>query len=93
MSKVIENSNTSAFYFMAWAAFAISTVGMLLGIYHIPAPIWVKGYLGLGYMFTVTSCLTLAKTLRDKHEADLLINRVRDAKTEKLLSDFERNVL
>ena len=90
MNNSMGSSNTSAFYFMAWASFMISTVGMLLGIYHIPAPIWVKGYLGLGYLFTVTSCLTLAKTLRDKHEEERFVNRVKHAKTEKILSDFEK---
>lgn len=90
MNNSAESSNTTAFYFMSWASFAVSTIGMLLGIYHIPAPIWVKGYLALGYLFTVTSCLTLAKTIRDKHEEQRFINRIKNAKTEKILTDFEK---
>lgn len=84
--------NTSAYTFLAWASFMVSTVGMLLGIVYLPAQMWVKGYLGIGYLFTVVSCLNLAKSIRDKHEETRFINRINDAKTEKLLKDFEKVV-
>lgn len=62
-------THTSAFYFLAWASFIIASGGMLVGIAFLPAIVWIKGFLGLGYLFTITACFTLAKTIRDKHEA------------------------
>lgn len=90
MKDQISQSNTAAFNAMAWLGFILSTAGMLIGIVYLPTTIWIKGYLGIGYLFTVTSCLTLAKALRDKDEAIRLYNRLRDAKAEKLLNDYEK---
>ena len=42
---LIESSNTKAFYNMAWIAFAISSIGMLLGLYYMDADLATKGYL------------------------------------------------
>jgi hypothetical protein len=30
-----------------------------------------KAFLGIGWLYLITCCFTLAKTLRDRHEADL----------------------
>jgi hypothetical protein len=40
----------------------------------------------MGMGMVVQSCFTLAKTLRDLHEASRMINRIEEARTEKLLS-------
>ena len=40
-------------------------------------------------LFLVGSSFTLAKTLRDNHEALRLVNRVKSAKTERLIREYE----
>ena len=62
---------------------------MTIGIFYLPAEIWVKGYLAMGVLFTVGSTFTLAKTLRDEHEAKKLINKISEVKTERMLKDYE----
>jgi hypothetical protein len=47
--------------------------------------------MAIGLYFTVSSTLILAKTIRDAHEASKLINKISDARTEKMLKDFELN--
>ena len=89
---LIESSNTKAFYNMAWIAFAISMVGMILGLFYLEATFAMKGFLGISYIFTVTSCFTVAKVVRDKHEAEKFINRVENAKTEKLLNESGKSI-
>jgi hypothetical protein len=42
----------------------------------------------MGSMFVVGSTITLAKTLRDDHEARRLVNRISEAKTERLLKEY-----
>lgn len=86
-SYIYENQNSKSFYNMAWIAFAISFVGMCAGLVYMEADLAVKGFLAVSYLFSVTSCFTLAKVVRDKHEAEKFINKVENAKTEKFLNE------
>lgn len=72
-----------------WIAFSISLVLMLIGIYYLPVDWWIKGYLYMGTLFLTASTLTLSKSLRDKHEYERLVNRVKSARTEQVLSQYE----
>ena len=83
------NQNTSAWRFQVWAVFCLSFGGMLIGIFAMPADFWIKGFLVMGLVSTVSACFTLAKTVRDDHEAERLINRVNSAKTEEMLTKYE----
>jgi hypothetical protein len=85
----IKHSNTPAFNFLAWASFAISSLGTLSGIFFLEGLIWAKAFLALGFLSSLTSCFTVAKVIRDRHEAEKLINRIKEAKAEKLLKDYE----
>jgi hypothetical protein len=38
----------------------------------------------------VQSCVTLTKTIRDMHESGKLVNRIEDAKAERILMDFNK---
>jgi hypothetical protein len=81
--------DTPAWIFFVWASFVISTTLMGFGILFAPVEFWVKGYLGMGMFFTIAAAFTLAKTVRDNAEAQKLVNRMVDAKTEKILSEYE----
>jgi hypothetical protein len=61
---------------------------MAIGIFYIPADFAVKGFLAMTYFFSVTSCFTVAKVVRDKHESDRMINKVETAKTENFLNKY-----
>lgn len=74
--------------FYVHAAFAASVGLTTLGIAVLPMDLWIKGYLGMGYVFTIGSTVTLCKTVRDQHEQTRLVNRLSEARTEKLLSEF-----
>ncbi|MBV9852691.1 MAG: hypothetical protein JO250_23780 [Armatimonadetes bacterium] len=83
------HQDSPAWHFFVHLSFALSLGLMCLGIWALPASLWIKGYLGMGLFFTVASTLTLAKTTRDAHEAKKLINRLSEAKTEKMLHEYE----
>ena len=38
----------------------------------------------MGIVMLVQSCVTLTKTMRDMHEGDKLVNRIEDAKAERI---------
>ena len=84
---IYENVNSKSFYNMAWIAFVISFVGMACGLFYLEANFAMKGFLGMSYIFTVTSCFTVAKVVRDKHEAEKFIAKMEKAKTEKFLNE------
>ncbi|MFK7808775.1 MAG: YiaA/YiaB family inner membrane protein [Saprospiraceae bacterium] len=84
---IYENSNTKSFYNMAWIAFAISFVGMAVGLFYLDADISMKGFLAMSFLFCIVSCITLSKVVRDKHESEKFINKVAEAKTEKFLNE------
>ena len=67
---------------------AVAMVGV--GILFAPLETWVKAYFAMGAALLIQSCITVTKTLRDVHEGHKLVNRIEDAKTEKLLMDIER---
>jgi hypothetical protein len=85
----LHHNDTAAWVFQAWASFLIAVASMVVGILWLPVDGWMRGFLALGLLFTINACFTLAKTVRDNHEASRFINRVSGAKTEKLLHEFE----
>lgn len=86
-SFIYESGNTKAFYNMAWIGFGISFIGMTAGLFLLEADLAVKGFFGMSYVFSVISCFTVAKVVRDKHELEKFINKVENAKTEKFLAE------
>jgi hypothetical protein len=86
-SPVGNQVHSSAWVIQAWASFALSIIAMSIGIVNLPVDNWVKGYMGMGLVFTVGSTVSLAKTTRDIHEAKRLTSRVDEARIEKLLNE------
>ena len=62
---------------------------MCVGIWKLPVEIWIRGFLGMGLFFVVSSTIILTKTMRDEHESQKLIKRLTNAKTEKMLHDYD----
>ncbi len=81
--------DSPAWIAFVWISFAVSSALMVFGIWYLPVDNWVKGYFAMGFFFTIGSSFSLSKTLRDLHESRRLINRIVDAKTEKILHDYE----
>jgi len=44
----------------------------------------------MGIVMLVQSCVTLVKTIRDMHEGSKLVNRIEDAKAERLLMEVSK---
>lgn len=81
--------DTPAWIFQTWASFILSMTVTGIGIYYLPVDLWIRAFMAMGMLFTVASSFTLAKTVRDNHEAERLVNRVKEAKAEKLLREYE----
>jgi len=77
---------TGAWLGFSYASFAASILMVGGGIASLPLDWWVRAYFGMGMVMVVQSCFTLAKNIRDVHEANRMFNRIEEARTEKLLS-------
>jgi len=80
--------DSPSWIFFVKASFACALGGMLFGVTVMPVEIWMRGYMILGTLFLTGSTFTLAKTLRDQFEGHKLINKVAQARTEKLLKEY-----
>jgi hypothetical protein len=75
------------FTYVSFAAALAMVVG---GIALMPVDLARKGYLAMGVVMLIQSCITLTKTIRDDDEAAKLVNRLEDAETERLLMDVAK---
>lgn len=83
------SSTTSAFYAQSAISFGVAIVAVAVGIVYLPVDGWVRGFLGLGVLYTVTSAFTLAKCVRDRQEGTALVSRVDQARLDKLLAEHD----
>ncbi len=90
MTKKLYNAPTvhsNAWIAQTWISFVVSIGATTMGLLVMPANFWMKGYMGMGLLFSVGSTISLSKTIRDVEESKRIINRVDEAKLEKLLAE------
>ena len=78
---------SNAWVMFTYISFAGSLAMLAGGIIFLPVDFWVKGYFAMAAVLLIQSCLTLSKTIRDTHESSRFVNRIEEARTEKLLRD------
>ena len=74
-----------------YASFFASVAMVGGGILFAPIDIWIKAYFAMGAALLIQSAITMTKTLRDVHEGGKLVNRIEDARAERLLMGIERS--
>jgi hypothetical protein len=90
MSKAHMPANHSAAWvFQTQVAFAVSLGSLAVGVAYLPVGPWERAFLALAALFSVSSAISLSKTLRDQHEARNVVARVDEAKLERLLADHD----
>jgi len=70
-----------------WAAFIVSITASAIGLTYLPVDNWIKGCLGTGFLFSISSTFTLAKTVRDNQEVGRLNAKIDEARVEKILAE------
>lgn len=71
-ARLAGESETPMWRLVVWGGFAVAMGLTLWGLLRMEINDTYKAYLGVSWLFLVSSAFTLAKTLRDRHEADLL---------------------
>jgi hypothetical protein len=83
-------AHSGAWVSFTYASFVASALLVAIGIFFMPVDLWMKGYLTMGVVMLVQTCVTLTKTVRDVHESGKLVNRIEDAKAERLLMEVSK---
>lgn len=84
-----KSPTTAAFYAQAAISFAVAGLTVVIGIVFLPVDPWVRAFLGIGVLYTISSAFTLAKCVRDRQEESSVANRVDRAKLDKLLAEHD----
>jgi hypothetical protein len=77
VSKTVRDNrdgrvDTAGWIFAVWTAFASAIALTAWGLWRMAIEDWQRGFLIVSWLFLVSSAFTVAKTLRDQHEAELL---------------------
>ena len=64
--------DTSSWVMTVWIAFGAAVCLTAWGLWRMNIGDWQKGFMVVSWLFLVSSTFTVAKTVRDKHEADLM---------------------
>ena len=82
--------HSNAWLTFTYVSFSASAFMVAIGVFYLPIDLWMKGYLTMGILMMLQSCVTLTKTVRDMHESGKLVNRIEDAKAERLLMEVSK---
>ena len=82
--------HSQSWIIFTYVSFAAALAMVIGGIVLMPLDLAMKGYLAMGVVMLIQCCITLTKTVRDNDEAGKLVNRLEDAKTERLLMDVAK---
>lgn len=82
--------HSRAFISFSYASFGVSLTMLSAGIFFMPVDFSMKGFLAMGVVMLIQSCITLTKMIRDNDEAEKFHNRIEDARTERLLMDVAK---
>jgi hypothetical protein len=81
--------HSAAWSFQVKVSFVVSLTGLVLGIAYLPVEPWVRAYLAVAALYSITSAISLSKTLRDEHESRRLLSRVDEVKLERFLAEHD----
>ena len=85
------SASTPAWVTFTYIQFAFALGMSAVGIWVLPDDLMTKGYMAMAVVFAVGAAFTLAKTVRDEHEARRMANRLEEARAEKLLMEVGRS--
>lgn len=64
--------DTASWMMTVWVGFAAALALTAWGLWRMSIPQWEKSYMIVSWLFLVSSTFTLAKTIRDAHEVELM---------------------
>ena len=88
MNEATLQPNSTSWLLFVRLTFGISTAAMAAFIFFMEGSLLMRGYLALNSLFLISSTIMMSKTMRDEHEAQSLIHKISEAKTNKILKEY-----
>lgn len=88
MDTFDTQTNSAGWLLFVKLSFVVSIVAMVAAILFMPGDLMMKGYFGLNSLFMVSSTIMISKTMRDEHENKKIINKIAEAKTNKIINEY-----
>jgi hypothetical protein len=82
-----QPAHSAGWITQTYISFGVSLTSLGVGIAYLPVDAWVRAFLAVAALYSVTSAISLSKTVRDQHEARTTVARVDEAKLERLLTE------
>lgn len=89
MDNPHRTRNTNAFYAQAALSFGVALLALVLAVLYLPVDPWVRAFLALGTLYLTTSTFTLAKCVRDAQESQTVVQRIDQARVDKILAEHD----
>lgn len=81
-------TNSTGWLLFVKLSFLVSIAAMIAAILFMPGDLMLKGYFGLNSLFMVSSTIMISKTMRDEHEGSKMMNKISEAKTNKIIKEY-----
>ena len=88
MNEATLQPNSTSWLLFVRLTFGISIAAMAAFIFFMDGSLLMRGYLALNSLFLISSTIMMSKTMRDEHEAQSLIHKISEAKTNKILKEY-----
>lgn len=88
MSEATSQPNSTSWLLFVRLTFGISIAAMAAFIFFMDGSLLMRGYLALNSLFLISSTIMMSKTMRDEHEAQSLLHKISEAKTNKILKEY-----
>lgn len=82
-------THSAGWVVQTWISFLAAVGVTAMGIFFLPVDVWVKAFMAMGLLFTVGSTFSLAKTVRDQHEAETFHKRVDAARVNRIIAEHD----
>lgn len=80
---------TAAYFAQCVISFGMAIGSVAVGIVFLPIDPWIRAFLAVAVLYTVTSAFSLAKCVRDRQELVSVSSRVDQARLDKLLAEHD----
>jgi len=87
MEKPYVDSTPGYWSIFAKLNFALAVISVAISVYLLEVTLVTKGYFIISTLYMFTTTVVLSKTIRDEAESKKFINKIEEAKRNKVLED------
>lgn len=80
---------SGAYFAQCVISFGLALGSVTLGVFYLPIDAWIRAFLAVAVLYTVTSAFGLAKVIRDRQETTNVSSRIDQARLDRLFAEHD----